>query len=234
MLVEVEDDDRKVVLAAERDRSGIHHPQAALQDLKVADGVEHGGVLHQHRIVGVDAIDLGGLQDGVCLDLHGAQRCGGIGGKVRVAGAAGEYHDPAFLQVTDGAAPDEGLGDLVHLDGGHHAGENVLLLQRILQREGIDDGGQHAHVIGGDAVHEFGLLGHAAEEIAAANHDCDLDSEAMYLADFGGDLVDAGIVHTEALAGGQRFTGNFQEYAFINRSAHFWAKIPSWKSADSV
>jgi hypothetical protein len=43
----------------------------------------------------------------------------------------------------------------------------------------------------------------------------------MYLADFGGNLVDAGIVHTEALAGGQRFTGNFQEYAFINRSAHF-------------
>ena len=104
----------------------------------------------------------------------------------------------------------------------HHAGEGVLLFQSVLQREGIDDRGQHAHVIGRDPVHKLGLLGHAAEEVAAADHDGDFDSQTMYLGDFGGDLVDTRIVHPEALAGGQRFTGDFQQDAFVNRITHSW------------
>ena len=33
----------------------------------------------EHRVGGVDAVDLGGLQDDVGLDLHRAQRRGGVG-----------------------------------------------------------------------------------------------------------------------------------------------------------
>src|ERR1039458_7961621 len=69
-LIEIEDDNGQVVLAAKRDRGGIHYPQPQPQHVHVGDLVEHGGVFYQHRIVGVDAVNLGGLQDGVCLDLH--------------------------------------------------------------------------------------------------------------------------------------------------------------------
>ena len=130
-------------------------------------------------------------------------------GKIRIAGAAGKYHDAPFFQMTDGAAPDERLGNLVHLDRRHHAGEGVLLLQSVLQGKGVDDSGQHAHVIGGNPVHQLGLLGYAAEEVAAAHYDRDFDSQTMYVGDFGGDLVNTGIVHPEALTGGQRLAGDF-------------------------
>ncbi len=125
MLVQIEDHDGKVVLAAERNGGCIHHPQPALQDLQIADGVEHGGIFHDDGIVGVDAIDLGGLQNRVRLDLHGAQRRRGVGRKIGIAGAAGEDHDPALFQMTNGSAPDERLRHLVHLDSAHDPGKGA-------------------------------------------------------------------------------------------------------------
>ncbi len=100
----------------------------------------------------------------------------GIGGEIRIARTAGEHHDAALLQVPYGAASDERLGHLVHLDGAHHAGEDVLLFQSVLQGQGIDDRGEHAHVVGGYAVHLLGLLGNATKEVAAANHDGDFNA----------------------------------------------------------
>ena len=124
--------------------------------------------------------------------------------------------------MADGAAADEGLGDLVHFDGGLHAGVDVLFFERVLQGKRVDDRGQHAHVVGGDAVHVFGLVGNAAEEIAAAHDDGDLDTEAVHIGQFGGDFVNAGGVDAEALVGGQSFAGNFQQDAFEDRE---WADM---------
>ena len=110
----------------------------------------------------------------------------------------------------------------------HHAGEDILLLQRVLQRQRIDHRGQHAHVIGGDAVHLLGLLGHAAEEVSAAHHDGDLDAQAVHIGELGRDLVHALIVDTKALAGGQSLAGNFQKNAFVNRSSPCVSRYP-WR-----
>ena len=100
------------------------------------------------------------------------------------------------------AAANEGLGNLIHFDGTHDAGEDVLLLQRILQSQRIDHRGQHAHVISGDAVHLLGLLGDAAKKIAAADHDGDLDTETVDFGELGGDLVDPLVVDTKTLSSG--------------------------------
>ena len=70
----------------------------------------------EHRIGGVDAVDLRALEDDVGLHLHGAQRGRGVGGEVGVAGAGGEDDDAALFEVADGAAADERLGDGAHLD----------------------------------------------------------------------------------------------------------------------
>src|SRR6187399_3150369 len=51
---------------------------------------------------------------------------------IGVAGAGGEDHDPALLEVADGAPADEGLGHRAHLDGGHDAGQDAGLLERVL------------------------------------------------------------------------------------------------------
>ena len=85
-------------------------------------------------------------------------------------------HDAALFQVTDGAAADVRLGHLVHLDGAHDAGVDADLFQRVLHGQRIDDRGQHAHVVGGDAVHLLGSGGYPAKNIAAADHQSDLDA----------------------------------------------------------
>src|SRR5689334_2852446 len=53
---EVEHHDGQVVVHAERDRGGIHGPQALVQHVEVGDLVELGGVGVGLRIVGVDAV----------------------------------------------------------------------------------------------------------------------------------------------------------------------------------
>src|ERR1019366_8085951 len=80
--------------------------------------------------------------------------------------------------------------------------------------------GQHAHVIGGHAIHLLGLLSHAAKEVAATDYDGHLHSEAVDLCDFGRDFVHPRVVHTKSLASRQCFAGNLQQDAFVCRSSH--------------
>ena len=157
-----------------------------------ADLVELRGVGVELGVGGVDAVDarVGALQDHLGVDLGGPQRGGGVGGEERVAGAAGEDHDPALLEVADGPAPDVGLGDLGHLDRRLHPGGLAEALEGVLQGEGVDDRGQHAHVVGLGAVHAGAGAGHAPPDVAAADDDGDLDVEvAADLDDLAGDAA---------------------------------------------
>ena len=107
--------------------------------------------------------------------------------------------------------------------------QDALLLQRILQSQSVDDRGQHAHVIGGNTVHGLGLFGYAAEEIAAADHDRDLDAQTMNFSQLRGNFVHTLVLDTKPLVAGQRFTGEFQQNALINRSVHFFSGYqPGW------
>ena len=104
------------------------------------------------------------------MDLHRPQAGGGVGGEIRVAGSRREEDHAPFLQVPHRAPSDVRLGQLLHLDGALHAGEDPELLQRVLKRQRVDHRGQHAHVVGAGAVHAFGRGGDPAEDVAAADH----------------------------------------------------------------
>ena len=62
-----------------------------------------------------------------------------------------------------------------------------LFLQGVLQRDAVDHGGQHAHVVGRGAVDAQFAGADAAEEIAAAGDDGDLHSQVVDFLDLGGD-----------------------------------------------
>ena len=51
-------------------------------------------------------------------------------------------------------------------------------LERVLQRQRVDDRGEHAHVVGLGAVHAGTGAGHAAPDVAAADDDRDVDLHA--------------------------------------------------------
>ena len=91
-------------------------------------------------------------------------------------GAGRADDDAALLEMPDGAAADERLGDLGHRDRARHARGDAAALERILQGDGVDDRGQHPHVIAGHAVDPLGGRGHAAEDVSAADDDGDLDA----------------------------------------------------------
>ena len=141
------------------------------------------------RIGGVDAVHLRRLENDFRLHLHRAERGGGVGGEVRIAGAGREHHDAALFEVADGAAPDERLGHGAHFDRGQHARRHAVVFERVLQRERVDHGGEHAHVVAGRAVHAARAGGQAAEDVAAADHDAGLDAERLDLGDVLRDAV---------------------------------------------
>jgi len=60
---QVEDDDRKVVLHAERHRGRVQHGQAAGEDIAVGECIVASGARVLHRIRVVDAVHLGGLEE---------------------------------------------------------------------------------------------------------------------------------------------------------------------------
>jgi hypothetical protein len=73
MDIEIENYDRQAVFLAERNCSGIHYAQPALEHVEIADGVNHRSGAHQLWIGIVNAIHLGGFHDHVGLDFHGAK-----------------------------------------------------------------------------------------------------------------------------------------------------------------
>ena len=86
-------------------------------------------------------------------NLARAQRGGRVGGKIRVAGAGDENDDATQFEMPNGAAQDERLGHIFHFDRGLHARFDADLIERALQREAVDHGREHAHVISGRAIH---------------------------------------------------------------------------------
>src|SRR5204862_3352235 len=126
----------------------------------------------------------------------------------------------SFFQMTDRATPDERFGNRAHFDRGDHARDDAVLFERVLEREGVDHGGKHAHVVSGRTVHAARTRREAAEQIAAADHDADLDTELLYFADFGGDLIGDGGIDPERLFAHQGLAGKFEEYAGVNGLGH--------------
>ena len=118
--------------------------------------------------------------------------------------------------MTHRAAANVGLGNLVHLDGGHDAAVKAEFFDGVLKGDGVDDGGEHAHVVGGDAVHIDSLLGYSAEEVSSTDDDGDLAAESVDCGDFCGYFVDKYGVDAEAFAGGEGFARYLEEDSFVH------------------
>src|SRR5579871_5018439 len=96
---------------------------------------------------------------------------------------------------------------------------HTLLFQSVLQCQRVDHGGQHAHVISGDAVHVTRLFRHTTEEISSADDQSDFHAEIVYVLDLRGDGVNAAGFDPKAFVPGQRFTGELEKNAFEGKHA---------------
>src|SRR5262245_9488615 len=96
-LLVVEDQDRQLRLATVVAGARVHDAQFAVPDLLVGQMLVAVGVDVLLRVVGVDTVHAGGLQQDVTAQLAGAEGGGGVGGDERAAGATGQDDDPALL-----------------------------------------------------------------------------------------------------------------------------------------
>ncbi len=86
-------------------------------------------------------------QDRLGADLERPQRGGRVGREERVARAGGEDHDAALLEMAHRAPADVRLGDLRDRDRRLHPRVGAEALERVLQRERVQERREHAGVV---------------------------------------------------------------------------------------
>src|SRR6516162_10551761 len=99
-LPDREDNDRHTVLPGKREGRRIHDFQVAVERFLVVKMVVALGGRIALGIRGIDAVDIGRLENCVATHLGSAQDCCRVGGKIRVTGAAGEDDDAIVLKMT--------------------------------------------------------------------------------------------------------------------------------------
>ena len=109
--------------------------------------------------------------------------------------------------MANGAAPDVILADLVDSQRRHDPRIRALRLESVLKRERIDHGGEHAHVVGGHAVHAGPGEARAAEDVASAEHHGHLHAHLRDLSNLRGDALEHGRIDAVILAPEQGLTG---------------------------
>ena len=116
-----------------------------------------------------------------------------------------------FSRWRIGPPPDVRLGDLVHRDRGHHPRRHAGPLERVLEGQAVHHRREHADVVAGRPVHPAGGGGEAAEDVAAADDDADLDAEAVDLGDLPGDEHADGRVDAVLAVAEERLAGQLEQ-----------------------
>ena len=200
---------------AQRRGSGVHDLEVAVEHLTVGDGVEALGVRVRLGVRVVDAVDVGGLHQDLSANLARPERRGGVGGEVRVASSGSVDSDASLLEVADGAATDVGLGDLAHLDGAHDTAVHPVALEAVLERERVNDCGEHAHVVALRTVHAGSRTLKAAEDVPATYDDGDLDAGLADRGDLLGEPLRNGGIDAVGLVAHQRLPRELEKNALV-------------------
>ena len=132
--------------------------------------------------------------------------------------------------MTNGTATDIGLCHLAHLNCTLDTRIDILLFECILQSKRIHHRRHHAHVVRRRAVHPLCAARKPAPDIAAADHNCNVNSVITYPLDLCSDLLDNGRVDAEALISCQSLSAEFQNDTAIfrfhdNSSCLFFAPL---------
>src|SRR2546422_2785539 len=111
--------------------------------------------------------------------------------------------------------PDVWLRQLFHPNRRHDARIDALLLEDVLQRERVDDGSEHPHVIGGHAVHSLFAGGRPAQDVAAADHEAQLHAARGHRLQLVGQALDDAKIDARSLPTSERLSRQLEERALV-------------------
>src|SRR5579885_3400304 len=114
--------------------------------------------------------------------------------------------------------PDERLGNRWHFDTRLHPRNQANLFQSILQRQSIDNSGEHTHIVGSGTVHTkpFSVL--AAPDIATTHHNGDFNAQPLHALYLAGNALHDARIDTIALLAHQRLAAELQQNTLESRS----------------
>src|SRR5579862_4508651 len=93
-----------------------------------------------------------------------------------------------------------------------------MVFESALEREAVDDGCEHPHVVAGHLIDAVGGMFHSAVNVAAADDNADLHAKSLHLADFLGITANDIGIDPEILLPHQRFTADFEKDARVFKS----------------
>jgi hypothetical protein len=166
------------------------------------------------RVAVIHAVDaVLAHQYGLGADLEGAQRRGGVGREERVPRAARENDHALLLEMPDRAPAQVRLRDLARRDRRENARVDPELLERVLDGEAVQQGGEHPRVVGSGSVHPLSGHLHPAVDVPRAEDDGGLDSELVNPDDLARDRLDPRAVDAVLLIAEQRLARQLEEDA---------------------
>ena len=205
----IEDEDGHIAVAAEGESGTIHYLEVLGKGLVEGEIVVFDGRGVLFGIGGIDAVDAGAFEEGVSPDFKGAQRGAAVGGEERIAGAAGDDDDGTLFEFGHGVIAHIVMGERLHRNGGEYLGGNAFSLDETGQGQGVDHGGEHSHLVAVHAVEAFLCTLNAAENVAAAVDDADLEAGAGGIRDFFGKGPEAFGVESDAALVPEAFAAKF-------------------------
>ena len=212
--VHIEDVNRQVVVLTHADGREVHHLEVAGEHLGIGDVGELRGGRVFFGVGGVNTIHSRALEHHVGLDFNAAQRRARVSSKIGRARACGENAHFSGFHRVDGAPFRVEFAHRLHADGREHLVGHAGGIERRGERERVDDGGHHAHLVALHAVEPFFRTAEAAEDVAATDDDADFHAQVVDFLDLLCILGEPLHVDARATACGEAFAAEFQKNSF--------------------
>ena len=129
------------------------------------------------------------------------------------------------LEMAYGAPANVAFGELTHFNRRLDARHDTGSLQGVLKGQRVQDGGEHAHVIGLGAFHPGGAGCDATENVASTDDDGDFSIKRRDGGDFRSEAFEDGRLDAVSLLTGQHLSAHFQDDAPVFGRVH---ASPSW------
>src|SRR3989442_1068863 len=97
----------------------------------------------------------------------------------------------------------ERLSHFLHFYSAHHPSERSLTFEGILQRNCIEHGCEHTHIIGRCAIQTLSRKSQSAKNVSTADYYGDFDAKLVNIVDFAGDASDCCRIDPVALVSHQ-------------------------------
>src|SRR5665811_450391 len=178
-----------------------------MRDVIVANGV---GVLARVRRIHTIHPILRHHQH-VDIKLKSPEGGGRISGEIWVPGSGGKDHHSTLFHMTECTTSDVWFRDVPHFDCRHDSGPDLLLFQRILKSQAVEDSSDHAHVVAGCPIHALARGREPAPDVAATDHDAELDARLHHPTDLLRHFGCHGRIDAKRLIAHQCLTAEFEQ-----------------------